>query len=152
VVASQKVVLMADDIDQKIAAKAVIVHDGKILVLREADTNPDGTNSGRYDVPGGRLEPGEPFYEALRREVEEETGIKDLNIKEPLYVDEWSPIIRGVKTQIVALFITCETKDSEITLSEEHDSYKWISQTELDGLDLIQETAAAARKYFESHD
>ncbi|HEY4477365.1 MAG TPA: NUDIX domain-containing protein [Candidatus Paceibacterota bacterium] len=64
-----------------IATKAVIAHDGKILILREAGSYAEGTNMGRYDLPGGRLKPGEHFSEALKREVVEETGVKYPNWK-----------------------------------------------------------------------
>ncbi len=40
---------------------------GRVLLLRE--------NSGVWDLPGGRLEHGESFHEALRRECREEIGI-----------------------------------------------------------------------------
>ncbi len=87
---------MADnEITQRIALKAVIAKDGKLLVLREASTYDEGTNTGRYHFPGGRLNPGEPFMDGLRREVTEETGL-DIEIGEPLFVGEWFPVIKGI--------------------------------------------------------
>ena len=59
-----------------LATKAFITYNDKVLILREASTNPDGTNEGKYDVPGGRLEPGENPTESLAREVKEETEDK----------------------------------------------------------------------------
>ncbi|MBI4426739.1 MAG: NUDIX domain-containing protein [Candidatus Kerfeldbacteria bacterium] len=58
-----------------IAIKAFIVFEGKVLIVREAPTNPVGTNAGKFDVVGGRLAPGERFDETLRREIREETGL-----------------------------------------------------------------------------
>lgn len=50
------------DVVQRIAMKAVIVNkEGKVLVLREAATYGDGTQRGRYHMPGGRIEAGENF-------------------------------------------------------------------------------------------
>jgi ADP-ribose pyrophosphatase YjhB (NUDIX family) len=72
----------------RIAFKAVIVgNDGKVLILREADTYEEGANVGRWGVPGGRLEPEEPWQDGLRREVSEETGLK-IEIVKPLYIGE----------------------------------------------------------------
>lgn len=113
------------DILQRIALKAVIVKEGKVLILREASTYDEGTQTGRYHMPGGRLEPGEQFEHGLAREVNEETGL-DVSIEYPLYVGEWRPVIKGVQNQIVAVFLVCTPKTSKITLSDEHDEYKWI--------------------------
>lgn len=120
------------EIIQRIAMKAVIVHEGKILILREADTYEEGTNIGRYHMPGGRINPGEHFEDGLKREVMEETGL-DIEIVMPLYVGEWSPVIKGVPNQIIAMFMVCQPKDAtaEIVLSEEHDAFAWIDP--LDG-------------------
>ena len=71
-----------------IATKAVIVHEGKILILREAGSYAEGTNMGRYDFPGGRLKPGEHFSQALGREVVEETGLS-VQIGNPIAVNEF---------------------------------------------------------------
>jgi len=48
-----------------IATKAFIEHNGKVLILRESPKNEFGTNAGKCDVVGGRLNPGETYEEAL---------------------------------------------------------------------------------------
>ncbi len=55
-------------------AKAFIVHEGKILLVKER-VDRDGTTEIIYDVPGGGIEPGERLHEALKREVMEEVGL-----------------------------------------------------------------------------
>lgn len=116
---------MADTI-QHIAMKAVIVNSkGQVLILREAATYGEGTQRGRYHMPGGRIEIGENFEEALRREVMEEAGI-EVEIEYPIYVGEWRPVIREVPHQIVGVFMVCKPKSEKITLSTEHDDYKWV--------------------------
>jgi 8-oxo-dGTP diphosphatase len=47
----------------------LIQHDDALLVVRNA-------HDGRYSLPGGAVELGEPLTEALAREVAEETGIE----------------------------------------------------------------------------
>lgn len=108
-----------------VATKAVIVHDGKVLLLREAGTYADGTNVGRYDVCGGRLKPGEHFQEALQREVLEETGL-EITVGEPIAVGEWRPIVRNEQWQIVGIYFLCQASSAEVRLSEDHDHYLWI--------------------------
>jgi 8-oxo-dGTP diphosphatase len=51
------------------SAKAVIVRDGQLLVIRNVDADGDW-----YLLPGGGQHPGEPLREALQRECLEETG------------------------------------------------------------------------------
>lgn len=89
--------------NQRVAMKAVIVKGDKVLLLREAATYGEGTNRGRYHLPGGRVEMGERFDAALHREVMEETGLT-IVVKRPIYVDEWRPTIKGVETQIIGVF------------------------------------------------
>lgn len=113
------------DFVQRVAMKAVIVKDGRILLLREATTYKDGTNIGRYGIPGGRIEPGEHWRDALRREVDEETGLT-VEIGTPIYVGEWFPMIKGVPTHIVALFLMCTPTSETITLGTDHDHYEWV--------------------------
>jgi 8-oxo-dGTP diphosphatase len=64
-----------DNITQRIACKAVIGIGDKVLVLREASTYVEGTQTGRWHCPGGRINPGEPFVDGLKREIAEETGL-----------------------------------------------------------------------------
>lgn len=114
----------------KVAAKAVIVNEeGKILIVRQASTYQDGTQIGKYGMPGGRLNSGESYEAGLTREVAEETGL-EVEQQYPLYVGEWHPIIRGIPTQIIAIFTVCKPLSTQVTLSDEHDEYRWIDPSE----------------------
>lgn len=46
--------------------------DGQVLLLRR----PRPPNAGMWNAPGGRVEPGEAPWQACRREVLEETGLR----------------------------------------------------------------------------
>jgi 8-oxo-dGTP diphosphatase len=110
----------------RVAAKAVIINEkGRVLVVREAGTYKDGTQTGNYGIPGGRLEPGENYHKGLHREVKEETGLV-VEILHPIYVGEWRPVIKSEPYQIIAIFTVCKAEATDVRLSEEHDDYKWI--------------------------
>jgi 8-oxo-dGTP pyrophosphatase MutT (NUDIX family) len=48
----------------QIAAKTVVINTGgKILLLRESATHETNTKAGHYHLPGGRIEPGEYFFD-----------------------------------------------------------------------------------------
>ncbi|MGV6831203.1 MAG: NUDIX hydrolase [bacterium] len=49
--------------------------DGKVLFIYRND---------KWDLPKGRIEKGEAIEEGAKREVTEETGVKDLKIQKPL--------------------------------------------------------------------
>ena len=112
-------------VKQFISTKAFIVHQGKVLILRESKDYEDGVNEGKYEIPGGRIEPGQKFDESLRREVMEEAGLT-INIGKPFHVGEWHPIIGGEECQIVAIFFECSSDSDKVALSKDHDKYLWI--------------------------
>ena len=45
-----------------------VLRDGRLLLVRRAD-------NGLWDIPGGRVEPGERVEDAARRELHEETSL-----------------------------------------------------------------------------
>lgn len=139
-----------NNIVQRIATKALVVNvKGEILILREASTYEEGTNVGRYHLPGGRLNPGEKFLDGLKREVDEEAGLK-IEIGKPIYVGEWRPIIKGVQNQIVAIFFICKPLTDKVRLSEEHDDYKWVLPNEIKKYDVMSPEDKVIEEYIKS--
>ncbi|MEK7680652.1 MAG: NUDIX domain-containing protein [Patescibacteria group bacterium] len=134
------------DIKIFVATKAFIVKDGKVLLLKESNKYKDGTNSGRFDVPGGRVEPGQRFDESLSREIKEETGL-DVKIGRPFFVNEWRPVVRGEQWQIVGTFFECLAESSEVKLSEDHEEFVWIDPKSYKQLNLIDNLIPAFESY-----
>ncbi len=141
---------MNDDLISQMAAKAVIVDkDGNVLILREAATYADGVNTGKYHMPGGRLEKGETYWEGLAREVMEETGLK-VTPSYPLHIDEWRPVIRGIPHHIIAVFTLCQLKSSsKVRVSSEHDEAIWIDPKDRGNYALLPGEAKALDAYVE---
>jgi len=96
---------------------------------------------GHWDFPKGHIEKGESEEEAARREVEEETGIKDIRIFEGFR--EWIKYFfrrtYGLKKEEkknapwvfkMVSFCLAETKTKEIKISFEHIGYKWLPYDE----------------------
>lgn len=86
-----------------------------------------------WDLPGGRIKRGDTIEQTLLREVEEETGIKELeNIKEAGIV--LSNIRIPVGDSDVGLILgiyDCQIRENTaVKISEEHTSYNWYSQIE----------------------
>ena len=69
---------------QRISMKALLVNNGKVLLLRKALYEGNGGKEGKWNNPGGRVELGEHWQDALRREVREEAGISEMKIIKPV--------------------------------------------------------------------
>lgn len=133
----------------KVAAKALIVNStGKVLILREANTYKEGTNVGRWGLPGGRLNIGESYEEGLKRECIEETGL-EVVMGDPVHVGEWRPVIKSVPHQIIAIFSAVSSHSDEILLSEEHDQFAWVSAGSRATYPIMEPDASVVNKYFE---
>ncbi len=131
-----------------VAAKAVIVKDGKILVVREAKSHSSNTKAGQYQVVGGRINADEKFDDGLDREVMEETGLK-VRQRQPIFLGEWWPEVNGKKLHIVAMFIICDAEAGEINLSEEHDGYKWVDDSSVSSVDIMAPDNEAVKRVLE---
>ncbi len=109
---------------------------GAIIFRRENNTikylllhYPSSSKSKKeyWDLPKGHIEKGEGLEDTVRREVEEETGLKDIRI-----VDGFKETIKyffraeGKNIFKIVVFYLAETKNEEIKISYEHIGYKWL--------------------------
>lgn len=135
---SEKIIINISFMDIKmfVATKAFVQFNGKILLLRESGKYVDGANVGRYDIVGGRVEPGQRFDESLRREVQEETGLV-IEIGKPFFVGEWRPVVREEQWQIVGIYFSCQANSDQVILSQDHDKYIWIDAKDYQKYNLI---------------
>jgi 8-oxo-dGTP diphosphatase len=133
-----------------VATKAFILFQGKVLILRESTKYTDGTNASKYDVVGGRVEPGERFDSSLLREIKEETGL-EVKVGRPFFVNEWRPVVKGEQWQVVGTFFECNALSDEVVLSEDHDGYEWINPKDFKKYNLIENLISAFESYNELH-
>ena len=106
-----------------IAVKAFIVHDDKLLLLKRRPNDPH--KPGTWDIPGGRLAPGENPFDGVRREAKEETFL-DIHVLCPLGVQYF---VRDDQQRITMILFYCNpdaTNGMNIQLSEEHTEYRWV--------------------------
>ena len=129
-----------------VAVKAFIVHNGKVLLIKESSKYGDGTNAGRFDVVGGRVKPGERFDEGLFREIKEETGL-DVKIGRPFFVNEWRPNVRGEQWQIVGTFFECLAETENIVLGDDHSEFVWIDPEDYKNYNLIDNLIPAFESF-----
>lgn len=138
---------MTEPIVQQVAMKAVIVHDKKILLLRESAEHDTNTKAGKYQFPGGRIDPGEPFEQGLRREVMEETGM-EIEIGQPIFAGEWFPVIKGIPYQIVGMFLICRSQTADVRISDEHDAFIWLAEEMIPMTEIMAPDDQVVKLYF----
>src|SRR3990167_8999983 len=65
----------------RLNANAIITNsEGEILLIKQKK----GDFAGGLNIPGGGINPGEMGFDAIKREILEETGIKSLNNIKPI--------------------------------------------------------------------
>ena len=136
---------------QRVAVKIVLVNDkGQVLLLRKSQDNErHAGNSGLWNLPGGKINPGESIYEALVREAFEEVGVKVHEYDPaPIYAGEWRPVVRGQQLQIVGLFYVCQHWSGEIVIDSEHDDYRWIERHSLTEFSILPPEDLAVEAFY----
>lgn len=71
---------MQQQCNYRVSVKAAIIHDGKLLVISGENGNPG------WELPGGGLEHNETIEQALNRELQEEIGVTEMQVKKPIYI------------------------------------------------------------------
>lgn len=92
--------------------------DGRVVCIQRRD-------NGAWQIPGGVLERGETFHEALRREVREETGMS----VEP---QRLTGIYLNLPLGVVALVFLCRAGHGEpFSETDEAIAVEWLTPDEI---------------------
>ncbi len=111
----------------RIAVKAFIIREGKVLVIRRRST--DAHKPGQWDIPGGRLALGENPLDGVKRESLEEVGLA----VEPVMPLDVHHFTRDDGQLVTMIIFWCRSKTAEVKLSEEHQEFRWLDiNTETD--------------------
>ncbi len=106
---------------------------GRVLLLKATPDRADGRWPVHWDIPGGRIT-NQGITETLKRELDEETGIKRfkvLGLRDAAISNYFKMHPRYGKPGLMLLIFDCEIPaGSRIKLSEEHDDYKWATMKE----------------------
>ncbi|MFA6961103.1 MAG: (deoxy)nucleoside triphosphate pyrophosphohydrolase [Opitutaceae bacterium] len=108
---------------------ALIERDGCVLMAQRPAHKHLG---GKWEFPGGKIEPGETSEAALHRELQEELGCT-VEILRPL-----APHTHAYATVTVQLipFVVRLAPDSGAPQTHEHAALRWVPASELVDLDL----------------
>jgi 8-oxo-dGTP pyrophosphatase MutT (NUDIX family) len=104
--------------DNPIAVSVIVRRGCDVLILHRAHEGADFAGDWAWGPPAGARHPGEDVLACARRELLEETGL-ELTVEPFAAPDEY-----------IALYTAEAPAGVEITLSSEHDAYRWVSLDE----------------------
>jgi len=109
----------------RVIVAAVIIVDGRVLAAERA-APPEV--AGRWEFPGGKVEPGETDAQALARECLEELGVR-VTVGERVGPDV--PLAHG---RAVLRVFAVELLNGDLPEALEHTSMRWLAAGELDSV------------------
>lgn len=115
---------------------AGLVYDpaaGRYLLLKRANSKDSG--AGEWECVTGRVDQGEGFEQALRREIREEIGCEQVHID---FIIGTTHFYRGAATPDnellgVKYFCTLDGR-AQVRLSDEHSEARWLTAGEIRAL------------------
>lgn len=118
-------------------AAGIIHRDGRILAAHRAD----GTLPGGWELPGGKIEPGESAVEALKREVEEELGC---SVRAAWPYDTVEYDYPDFHLSMDCLVCTLEDGAEPLVADSSHDELRWLARGELLDVEWLPADVALA--------
>lgn len=103
----------------KVSIKSIICKDDTVLMLKD--------QKGNWELPGGGMEVGEHPEETLKRELNEELGIEDMNVGDLVGVWDFCNVSKEDISQHLIITYECSINFSKLNLSSEHLEMEWIS-------------------------
>lgn len=103
--------------------------DDEILILKrhpKSRTDPE-----MWELPGGKVEKGEHFADALVREIKEETNLD-------CEVGDFCEAVQNdyMHKRTVQLMMYLENAEGEVEISEEHTDWMWASLEKIKELEI----------------
>ena len=108
---------------------AIIIKDNKFFIAQRNRNKHMGLS---WEFPGGKVEKGETFEVALKREIKEELNI-EIDVKYKLGEENYQDDKINVKLH----YFICSHIDGDINLSEHEDS-AWIKKNEFKNFNFAE--------------
>lgn len=108
-----------------VSVKGVLIANGKVpLLLNERE---------EWELPGGKLEPGESPETCLVREFEEELNVS-VSVTRPIH--NWIYTVNGVDVLIVTYLVSAKAGLQQIAVSAEHKEVRVFDLMEVGVLNM----------------
>ncbi len=123
----------------------LLMDQDQVLVAKRKSTD---SGAGFWEFPGGKVEAGESFEQALEREILEEL---EMSIQVLQFLDSHELVTPTQKLIQLSLYVA-QVKTKKFVLND-HDDAKWVSWKDLGTVAFLQgnkQFLPAVEKYFQS--
>jgi len=129
----------------KVAVGAIIFKNEKILLVKRTKS----PAKGMWAVPGGKIKAGETMQEALKREIKEEANL-EVEVGEVVYVFDVLEYDKNKRLSFhyVIIDFECIYKSGILKAGDDAAGVKWVSEKELDGLNVNGNTRRLLKKKY----
>jgi ADP-ribose pyrophosphatase YjhB (NUDIX family) len=130
----------------KIAQKAIIVKDKKVLLIRDPRMQ-----EVIWEIPGGRMNIDEEPRAAVAREIMEELGVV-VTVREVVYMEQFFQSNEGKRAFVIVYEAFLVDENADFVLSaDEVSEIAWVSKEEIGNYPLFPDYARALNCYFEKY-
>lgn len=109
----------------------ILIRNGRneYLFLRRSNMLATDASETSWDIPGGRINADEHLTDALKREIREEIGHEIIAVPELIAAQDI--FVPSKNLHVVRLTYAIDEDVPEIRLSDEHNEYEWVGQTDV---------------------
>ena len=114
----------------------IVNHQNEVLLLRTHKW------SHLWGIPGGKIKRGESCEAALRRELQEETGLEVEGIQFVMVHDcvEPAEFMHSAHFLLLNYLVRCVSRSPKVVLNDEAQDFRWLSWSEATSMDLNSPT------------
>jgi 8-oxo-dGTP diphosphatase len=119
-----------DDSLYRVAVRALIVSDNKMLAVKEVD------GGDWWAIPGGGVDYGESLKDCLLREIKEEIGVSDSSVSSDFQIVHYNigKVVNGVPR--MNIFFKASVPGGKIIKTDHVEKWGWFTEDEFMGLGM----------------
>jgi 8-oxo-dGTP diphosphatase len=119
-----------DDSLYRVAVRALVVSDNKILAVKELD------GDDWWAIPGGGVDYGESLKDCLSREIEEEIGVLSTSVSSDFQIVHYNigNVVNGVPRMNV--FFKVSVPKDEVIKTDHVEKWGWFAKDEFMELEM----------------